>query len=692
MPWEQNIHAGDRALGSGLNEQAYQRFTQAIEEGKAFAIGDSTWGDAHRGLTRACLALGRFDEACAAALVALETDEMFWGPEHPTVAEDSYLAGEAFRCAEKFESAKSHYERALNYWTQQYGEQNEGALQALAALLLLYLQSKRETGFAQMHARVFAAYQTAFPTGMWLQFVRLKETLDRLVHGGEVDRAGEILAREISIMTSTLGRNHKELKPLLEYQSQILRDSKKYMAAWRITTQIGKKQDEGLFFSDTRTYNLASEQVITIMSNLLASRGSFLPASAPKILRQCWWQITKSDPLGHRLQACLPLSIVGDVGAGFADAPKRGRIELEIKCNIDGSTTNCEFAWHLLESHNSAACREIRRFTLEEFDQTFLIVPGLRSRHIVSAEDVQREAARSWPTPQMYNEAIQDPSRCFVDAELQSASAVLNAIGLPRPLSGAFATVYRLSSQERHWAVKCFTEAVTDQPRRYQKIAAAVQKLHLPFFTQFDFEENGIRVQTEIYPIVKMSWAEGSALNVAIETHLHDASMLGKISSAFLHIAGEMERHSIAHGDLQHGNILVGANGLMLVDYDNMFVPDLSGWHSNEIGHRNYQHPARTGQHFGPYIDNFSVWVIYVSLFILARQPHLWDEFECGDECLLFRHSDFVHPSESKVFNTLARHSDTNIHAPAATLSEFLALTPEKVPSVASYFSKNKAH
>ena len=46
-----------------------------------------------------------------------------------------------------------------------------------------------------------------------------------------------------------------------------------------------------------------------------------------------------------------------------------------------------------------------------------------------------------WPTPQEYNEAIQNPRSVFADAELQAGQPVLTPLGLPRPITGAFASV-----------------------------------------------------------------------------------------------------------------------------------------------------------------------------------------------------------------------------------------------------------
>ena len=82
----------------------------------------------------------------------------------------------------------------------------------------------------------------------------------------------------------------------------------------------------------------------------------------------------------------------------------------------------------------------------------------------------------------------------------------------------------------------------------------------------------------------------------------------------------ELRAANIAHGDLQHGNVVVVGDQLRLLDYDGMFVPALANKQSNECGHRNYQLPKRSRWDYGPHLDHFSAWVIYVSLVAVAVQ------------------------------------------------------------------------
>jgi hypothetical protein len=55
----------------------------------------------------------------------------------------------------------------------------------------------------------------------------------------------------------------------------------------------------------------------------------------------------------------------------------------------------------------------------------------------------------AWPTPQDYNEAVQNPHLNFSDAELKAGDLEVTPMGLPRVASGAFASVYRMHTGKR---------------------------------------------------------------------------------------------------------------------------------------------------------------------------------------------------------------------------------------------------
>ncbi len=138
----------------------------------------------------------------------------------------------------------------------------------------------------------------------------------------------------------------------------------------------------------------------------------------------------------------------------------------------------------------------------------------------------------------------------------------------------------------------------------------------------------------------------------------------------------------IAHGDLQHGNILVNNLEFKLVDYDGMFVPPLSGRDSNEIGHRSYQHPGRTKANFGPYLDNFSAWLIYTCLVCTSVDSDLWWRLAGGDECLLFRQQDLLEPLYSPAFFLLENHPSALVRRLGSWVRWLLSLPVSAVPAL----------
>jgi hypothetical protein len=291
----------------------------------------------------------------------------------------------------------------------------------------------------------------------------------------------------------------------------------------------------------------------------------------------------------------------------------------------------------------------------------------------------------SWPTPQDYNEALQHPGVSFRNADLKKGVAEVNALGLPKPTSGAFASVYRMHCGSQDWAVRCFLHDIPDQHDRYTEISKFILSDDLDFTVDCEFLKEGILIAGRWHPILKMQWVEGSTLGEYLESRLanHDSSAIEKLVTKFERAVQLMQQNGIAHGDLQHGNILVLPNGdLRLVDYDGMFVPSLQGWGSNELGHRNYQHPARTRDHFGPYLDNFSAWVIYLSLMCVAIDPTLWNKAGGGDDCLLFRQRDYVDPKRSHILKLLSHHASVDIRKAASMFESMLCEVPDHLPGI----------
>ncbi len=285
-----------------------------------------------------------------------------------------------------------------------------------------------------------------------------------------------------------------------------------------------------------------------------------------------------------------------------------------------------------------------------------------------------------WPTPQDYNEAMQAPWLSLNDRALKSGKPALDVLGLPRPMSGAFASVYRLECEGRSYAVKLFLRKVIDQQQRYAELSNSINSKELLYTVGFQYQPDGVNIRGINYPILKMEWVEGENLDQYVANHISEARALSILLHQFRKMVNKLQSSGVAHGDLQHGNILVRESEMKLVDYDGMYVSKLKGLHSNELGHPNFQHPARRAAHFGPYLDNFSAWVIQTSLLCLSVDPTLWDKLQGGDDCLLFRRKDFELQQSSETFRLLESHESEQIRANAKLLRYMLMYPPEQVP------------
>lgn len=292
-----------------------------------------------------------------------------------------------------------------------------------------------------------------------------------------------------------------------------------------------------------------------------------------------------------------------------------------------------------------------------------------------------------WPTPQDYNEAIQSPQISFNDPDLKQGIVETTPLGLPKPITGGFASVYRVKSTNRDWAVRCFLREFQDQQERYEAISRHLQLAKSPYIVGFEYLAHGIRLKGSWYPILKMEWVQGELLNSYIRKHLGKPEAFRDLAKRWLTMIQALRGAGIAHGDLQHGNVLVVNGDFRLIDYDGMFVPTLKGKFSNEVGHRNYQHPQRTEFDFGPAIDNFSAWVVYVSLIALSIDPGLWNQMKAGDECLLFRKEDFEEPIASQHFSLLSTHRDQRVVTLAGLFQSILYRSPDQVPGIDTQIS-----
>jgi hypothetical protein len=237
-----------------------------------------------------------------------------------------------------------------------------------------------------------------------------------------------------------------------------------------------------------------------------------------------------------------------------------------------------------------------------------------------------------------------------------------------------------MSADGQTWAVRCFLSPVSDQRRRYDAISRHLEKLPLPIFAEAQYIVDGIKWGEHWYPIVKMEWVDGDPLDVFIEKHLDDANTLLGLVRGWLQLVSALRGLGVAHGDLQHGNILVTpGKELKLIDYDGMFVPQLTGESCPELGQPNYQHPQRSPKNYNENLDNFSSLVIYLSLMAVANDPTIFKKHNDGSNIILTS-DDYKNPAESTLIRELKKSSDDQVKYLAGRLEEYCKIPLNDIP------------
>lgn len=261
-----------------------------------------------------------------------------------------------------------------------------------------------------------------------------------------------------------------------------------------------------------------------------------------------------------------------------------------------------------------------------------------------------------------YRNAIQNPHLAFRDAQLRESKPAVNGLGLPLAWSGNFAVIYQLCSlsSDENWAVKCFTRDTPGLAERYRTISRYLGKIRLPFLIPFQFLEQGVLVSSNVRPILKMPWIEGIPLHDFVREALDKPDQLRSLARIWVRMSRKLRDARIAHGDLQHGNVLLVRSSadsnlhLKLVDYDGMHVPEIKGTSSGESGHPAYQHPERLRTGIcNSEIDRFSILAVYTALVCLRSVGRsLWNRYDNADN-LLFREEDYRSPGTSPLFQEL---------------------------------------
>ncbi|MDY3554876.1 hypothetical protein R5W24_004006 [Gemmata sp. JC717] len=283
----------------------------------------------------------------------------------------------------------------------------------------------------------------------------------------------------------------------------------------------------------------------------------------------------------------------------------------------------------------------------------------------------------SWPTQSDYKDSLQNPDTAFRDPDLRQSQAERSPMGVPRARSGAFASVYKMTGPKGVVALKLFNFPNEDRARRYKAVSDYLERTlgpkKPPCVVKFQYHTEGIRVGKAWYPTLTMAWVKGVALGEWVrqttERKVPDVAALKRMAESWVGLVQQLQATQIAHGDLQHDNVLVVNDAPVLVDYDGMCVPALAPADPKqrleqlEFGKPAYQHPARAAERLGADLDHFSAWVVLVALRAIAADPQLYVKYvlKTDNENLLFTPADMERPAKSQLWPDLMRSKDPEV-------------------------------
>jgi hypothetical protein len=233
--------------------------------------------------------------------------------------------------------------------------------------------------------------------------------------------------------------------------------------------------------------------------------------------------------------------------------------------------------------------------------------------------------------------------------------------------------VFKAEYNSATYAIRFFLNDDAELFRRNREIQEHLQPLKLSWKTPFNF------LDEEYYPVVKMDWVEGHSLGEYIDLIINKPVLLTQLQSNLVQLSRSLEKHQVAHGNLNLNHIRLVAEGddhtIKLIDYDSMFVPSLREKDSLSAGTSSFQHPMRLSSDFNETIDRFSIWVLVTALEAFKLDTSLWTRAEQygydKSKQVLFNYRDLAFPQQSRAFQILKKYNNDPLNFYAEKLVGF---------------------
>lgn len=253
-------------------------------------------------------------------------------------------------------------------------------------------------------------------------------------------------------------------------------------------------------------------------------------------------------------------------------------------------------------------------------------------------------------------QSVQIP-QLIKDGHISKGTPLLDGRGRLIHFTGGFAVVFPFMVDGDKWAFRCWSADIGNVEKRLHILSKELAHLQLPYFCDFSYEPIGLVVNGQSYPTTRMKWIDGYTIKDYLCKYRNDSDRIKKLAEDFGKMCKTLHDHQIAHGDLQHGNILVDNVGrLFLIDYDSVYLPALKGESDIISGLPDYQHPERkNNKEASEKLDYFSELIIYLSICAIAENPSLVNKYQVEDaDRMLFSKEDYADLKHSQIYQDIS--------------------------------------
>ena len=214
-----------------------------------------------------------------------------------------------------------------------------------------------------------------------------------------------------------------------------------------------------------------------------------------------------------------------------------------------------------------------------------------------------------------------------------------------------------------------FTTESPERRERYDLISAYLQGRKLNCLVDFEYRDRSIRSAGDgkWYPLIIMEWVQGETLFQWLRARCMEGNReaIAAVADRWLEAVQELSDNSVAHGDLQHANVMVNSDLATETGRLRRHVRSAPGWPAEPRGRRralpappsrgrhaafarpgqflrpgDLRRPAGTGHSAG-------LWVKYVE--------------QVGYDKLLFRREDFQAPAQSPLYYDLVQLGNNDL-------------------------------